>query len=413
MTAHKFLTAFLLLSSVTTVARAAPVFTVLARFSPSTGGSPKGGLYLDSQGNLYGTNAGSGLNGFNYGTVFKVPKSGGSLQTLAEFDRTNGGRPQSTLVADTSGNLYGTTEIGGESDVGTIFQIPMSGGPLVTLASFDGNSGFQPVAGVVRDASGNLYGTVSLGGSNNLGTVYRLDAGASTITSLASFRGTNGSAASGSLFLDSAGVLYGTTAFSNNGAGTAFKIPAAGGTITTIANFFGLSAGTPRAALIQDATGSFYGTFYTGGAGGNGGVFKIPAGGGSPVNLGTLTSVTGYLPLSTLLMDGAGDLYGTATAGGAFGGGTIFKVSSQSGAVTVIASFNPSTTGGASVAGLIADAEGNLYGTTTRDAVNGYGTVFKLSGSGFVPVPEPTNVSLFAPALFFLRRPRRTASVRV
>jgi uncharacterized repeat protein (TIGR03803 family) len=202
--------------------------TVLHSFTGSVDGSdgidPAAGLVQDTQGNLYGTTSFGGV--LNEGMLFKVDSSGNYTQLNSVYG--NGQSPSAALTLDGQGNLYGTTVYGAPfSGVGTVFKQQMNtGGPYTVLYTFTGGAdGSQPVADVVRDSQGNLYGTTSLGGAHGFGTVFKLDAsGAETV--LYSFTGgTDGSQPFGGLVQGRRGNLYGTTRFGGaNGAGTVFRL---------------------------------------------------------------------------------------------------------------------------------------------------------------------------------------------
>lgn len=140
-------------------------------------GSPSFGVLLDSSGNLYGTTSGGGEG---YGTVFEIAPSG-KVTTLHNFTGGDGSYPQMALIRDKAGNLYGTTYLGGGGGCfggegcGVVFKLDTTG-TLTVLHSFDGGAkdGANPVAGLIRDAAGDLYGTTLNSGTYNLGTVFRI-----------------------------------------------------------------------------------------------------------------------------------------------------------------------------------------------------------------------------------------------
>jgi len=129
-------------------------------------------MIADSSGNLYGTTSGGGAN--SDGTVFEVAAGTHTLSTLVTFNGTNGEEPYASLIADANGNLYGTTSGGGANSGGTVFEIAAGTHTLSTLTSFNGTNGQQPYASLIADASGNLYGTTNTGGANDDGTVFEL-----------------------------------------------------------------------------------------------------------------------------------------------------------------------------------------------------------------------------------------------
>jgi uncharacterized repeat protein (TIGR03803 family) len=236
---------------------------------------PSLGVVADAAGNLYGTTDAGGAN--DEGTVFEIKAGSGAVTILATFNDTYGGRPFAGLIADAAGNLYGTTVGGGAygtGGYGTVFEIKAGSGAVTTLASFNSTNGAWPIAGVIADAAGDLYGTTVGGGANKSSTVFEIKAGSGAVTTLASFNSTNGTAPHGGLIADAAGDLYGTT--SSNGSSATrivFEIKAGSGAVTTLATFNGTYGTAP--GLIADAAGNLYGTTAVGGANGQGTVFEL------------------------------------------------------------------------------------------------------------------------------------------
>jgi len=201
--------------------------TVLHRFNGRDGGWPKGDLLRDSQGNLYGT-AYTGTT--NNGTVFKID-SAGKFTVLHRFNGASDGyNPRAGLVRDGAGNLYGTTESGGVSNSGTVYKVDKAGNETILYNFTFGTDGGSPYAALVRDANGNLYGTTTLGGDlacnggTGCGTIFKLDAtGHETV--LHNFEGTPGEFPQTRLVRDASGNLYGTTAGNNlANYGSVFKL---------------------------------------------------------------------------------------------------------------------------------------------------------------------------------------------
>ena len=157
-----------------------------------------------------------------------MAKGSSTINVLASFTGgINGANPFGRLVLDSSGNLYGTTWYGGASGAGTIFEVANGSGTITTLASFNGNTeGAGPYAGLILDSFGNLYGTASEGGASGDGTIFELATGSQTITALASFSGTDGVFPIAPLIVDSSGNLYGTAIEGgSSGDGTIFELP--------------------------------------------------------------------------------------------------------------------------------------------------------------------------------------------
>ena len=204
---------------------------------PADGFTPRGGLVNGSDGNLYGTTAGGGPSGA-HGTVFKMTTAG-EVTTLHTFVGTDGDTPVDVLVHASDGNFYGTTAAGGTHSVGTVFRISSSG-TFASLYSFDTSTGgYSPAAGLVQAADGNLYGTTQFGGDNSLGTVFRMSLGGTPekIYSFAS-AGAEGYIPRGALVVGPGGNLYGTTHDGGNpcSCGAVFELtPDAPTTSTTTA----------------------------------------------------------------------------------------------------------------------------------------------------------------------------------
>ena len=395
---------FTALALATTNASAQTLTTLYPFGNSITDGQNPDADLIDTSGNFYGTTIHGGENG--YGTVFKLTPSG-SETVLYSFGSSSadGWYPQVGLIADASGNLYGTTYQGGAYGFGTVFKLtPSKSVPWTetVLYSFGSSSadGQGPLAGLIADASGNLYGTTFNGGTSDLGTVFKLTpSGSETI--LHSFSGfpSDGAYPQAGLIADASGNFYSTTnqGGASNG-GTVFEVTPSG-TEIVLHSFANSPDGlNPFAGLIADASGNLYGTTAAGGENGNGTVFKLMKQAGTWIetvlySFGRGTSSDGVNPYAGLIADASGNLYGTTFSGGDSTNcrhgvpcGTVFKLTPL-GIETVLYSFTGGSDGENPFAGLIADASGNLYGTTYQGGAYGYGTVFKLTGAGYVAVP--------------------------
>lgn len=264
--------------------------TVLYRFSGGSDGAhpAAGDLIFDQAGSIYGDTYQGGSSGC--GAVFKLTRSGSSWTEGVLYAFTGGidGCFAHAVTFDQLGNLYGTGWIGGTHSLGTVFELTPSGPPWTenTLYSFQGGTDGQvPVAGVIFDGSGNMYGSTSQAGQGGGGTVFELtpSGGGWTFSTLHGFSGSNGPEAT--LVMDRGGSLYGTTNGDGlYGYGSAFKLTPSGGgtwTYTSLHDFTGGSDGAnPFSNLVFDASGNLYGTASAGGtgsacSGGCGVVFEI------------------------------------------------------------------------------------------------------------------------------------------
>jgi uncharacterized repeat protein (TIGR03803 family) len=314
--------------------------TLYAFSGGADGATPEANLLADSTGALYGTTyAGGDSNGD--GVVFKLtpPAPGQSAWTETVIhtfaNGTDGTEPWSPLIADSAGNLYGTTTGGGSGVVGTVFELspPAPGQSAWTetiLYNFTGNAdGGEPFGNVLFGADGSLYGTTASYGAGNYGTVYQLTPpkkgkGAWTLSTLHAFvGGTDGEVPRAGLIADSSGALYGTTAGFDNSYGTVFKLTNSGGTWTqdVLYQFKGVefTGNGPWQALSMDSAGALYGTTLGDGKTPFGNVFKLtpPSAGGKKWAETALHTFKGgkasQFPYSSVLIGAGGTLFGTSS----------------------------------------------------------------------------------------------------
>jgi uncharacterized repeat protein (TIGR03803 family) len=371
------------------------------------GGDPASQLIFDSAGNAYGTTVTGGLS--DCGTVFQLsPGGGGTWQQSVLYSFTcfsDGKNPYGGVTLDAAGNLYGTTVAGGSGGIcsgdgcGVVFKLTRSNGAWneSVLYSFgDLPDAAGPGGGVVFDAAGNLYGTTADGGVYSAGAVYQLSPNGNqwTETILHNFTsGDDGAVGSlGLLRVDANGNLYGAAELGGHyGAGTVYRLSRAGGSwnLITLYAFRGQpDAAFPYGGLIADARGNLYGTTYYGGTNGAGTAFQLSPG---PTTAEWRDSVLysfqggsdGGSPTSTLLFDAAGNLLGTASAGGDPGCdcGVVFELSPSNGgwSESVLHTFGTPPDGAYPYYGLTPDGLGNLFGTTAAGGNNNVGMVFELT----------------------------------
>jgi uncharacterized repeat protein (TIGR03803 family) len=382
-------------------ARSAPKEKAIYSFTAGADGAqPQSGVILDAEGNLYGTaqdGAGQGCGGGGCGTVFKLtPK--GKETTLHVFTGDDGAFPIATLVADAAGNLYGTAIDGGplkHCACGVIFEITPDDQFSIVHAFKGGADGAHPVAGLVFDKQGNLYGTTVSGGNDcngtgeGCGTVFKIKPNGKKIV-LYAFNGSDGIAPGSDLLLDASGNIYGTTSNggvdcdeTGQGCGVVFKLTP-DGTETVLYAFAGGSNGAyPTGGVIMGDAGTLYGTTNNGGAdcdgsGGCGVVYAL-ASDGTETGLHSFAGGNdGNHPRGTLVMDNSGRMYGTAVEGGGENdGGVVFEIKSN-GREKIVYAFTGGNDGGGPFAGLTMDGMGELYSTTFTGGLNSFGTVFKL-----------------------------------
>ena len=334
-----------------------------------------------------------------------------TLTTLVSFNGANGAAPDGDLIADANGDLFGTTALGGANEDGTVFEIPKTAGAYASIPTTLVSTLEAPERSLIADANGDLFGTTADGGANGLGSVFEIakTAGgyASTPTTLVSFNGTNSEFPEGSLIVDCNGDLVGAALQGGaNGDGTVFEIvKTAGGYAsapTTVVSFNIADGVDPHAGLIADANGDLFGTTALGGANGDGTVFEIAktAGGyaSTPTTLVSFNERNGSDPIASLIADSNGDLFGTTANGGANGDGTVFEIAKTAGGYastpTTLVSFNHAN-GAVPEAGLIADAKGDLLGATEGGGANGDGAVFEIAKTAGGYASTPTTLVSF------------------
>jgi uncharacterized repeat protein (TIGR03803 family) len=367
--------------SVTLTVTAAPrVPTIVYSFAGGTadGAHPYAPLIQASNGSFYGTTLGGGA--YSAGTAFNVT-SAGVETVLHSFGATGDGLgPEGGLILANDGNLYGTLNAGGSPPYGKVFKMTTAGVETV-LYSFNGSSGAAPsYMTLVQDSVGNLYGTTNGGGANSgSGTVFKITtAGVETV--LHSFgAGTDGANPQAGLILGADGNLYGTTQLGGaNGAGTVFEVTLPGGVESVLYSFgTGTDGSRPQGGVIQGTDGNFYGTTAFGGVAGNGAVFKVTPAGVETILHSFSVTGDGIRPYAGLTLGTDGNFYGTTYAGGTHGAGTLFSIT-PAGVETVLYSFGSTSGDGADPeAALIQGTDGHFYGTTISGGANGNGAVFK------------------------------------
>ncbi len=326
--------------------------TVLHTFNSTDGGFPSGGLVHGSDGKLYGTTSGGGTRGF--GTVFKITTSG-KFTSIYSFagGTADGAYPMASVIRDSSGNIYGMTQNGGPADNlgGVVFKITSAGKESVLHFFTGGTDGGNPEGDLIRDSSGNLYGVTAGGGDINCNV---------------------------SFF---------------TGCGVVFKIDSTG-TETVLHTFEGGSDGAnPWGGLVMDSSGNLYGTTENGGKYSAGQIFKISAAGKKTVvhDFDPGVNMGGANPRDPLTFGSGGILYGTTFRGGdlttswcgALGCGTVFKVNTGNVLTTLHTFEGPPTDGDTPYGAVARDSAGNLYGVAADGGTEFFGGIaYKLDSSG-------------------------------
>ncbi len=377
----------------------AQTFTTLHGFSPLNGGinddgaNPLGGLFYSSN-TLYGTAQYGGSGGT--GTIFAVGTSGSGFSNVYSFTATsasyvnNDGADPNAGVILAGNTLYGTASTGGNNGVGvgygTVFSVNANGSnfnvlhtcqPEHNFPPYGNAGGGGPLGGLVL--SGNtVYGTMAFGGSSDQGAVFSVNTDNSGFTNQHNFGGSDGSGPHAAVILSGAN-LYGTTSGGFVSGGSVFCVSTDGSVFTNLHRFSGGDGADPESAMVLSG-GMLYGTTKSGGTSGKGTVFGINTSGDGFTNLYSFTGGNdGAAPLAALVLSGA-TLYGTASAGGAWGNGAVFAINTNGHGFTNLYSFTALNNGmnsdGANPTSRLCFCPGTLfYGTTEYGGVSGNGTV--------------------------------------
>lgn len=351
----------------------AQTFTTLHNFDGTDGSNPAAAPIQGPDGNLYGTTV---LEANGAGSVYKITPTG-TLTTIHSFTGPDGFEINGPLVLATDGNFYDTTVAGGGGlSQGTVFKITPSGA-FTSLYSFcplgpPCVDGYNPEAGLTEGTDGNLYGTTFWAGTADIscGTIFKISP-SGTLTTLLSLDWGDGCNPWGAPIEAPNGNFYGTTNIS------AYKMTP-GGMVTTLATFDGPDGYAPRQPILA-SDGNFYGTTLYVNDAGPGIIFKMtPSGNLTTIyTFCTLSGCSdGESPYDALVQATDGNLYGTTSAGGANGDGTVFQIT-RTGTLTTLHSFD-GTDGATPYAGLFQATNGILYGATSGGGANGDGTVFSL-----------------------------------
>jgi uncharacterized repeat protein (TIGR03803 family) len=375
--------------------------TKIHEFTYSNGQEPFGSLL--SEGNsLYGMTSKGGKNG--WGTIFKIQTDGTGFTKLFDFDRiASGSGPVGSLVSDKT-YLYGMTYGGGTNNMGTIFRIKIDGSGFTKLFEFAGASnGKFPVGSLLYDGT-FLYGMTQMGGTNDKGVIFKVKPDGSEFNKLLDFSGkVNGASPQGSLISDGT-FLYGMTnnggnGTGTNGNGTIFKIKPDGSQYTKLYDFMGIKDGEfPYGSLVSD--GSFlYGTTALGGKNSMGTIFKIKPDGTQYAILLDFANTNGKEPFGSLISVGTA-LYGMSQLGGSNNFGVLFKIQTDGTSYTKLGDFTGTLNGKNPYGSLITDGT-NLYGMTQFGGTdfNYSGTIFKyglsVTGIGNISASNKTAISVF------------------
>jgi uncharacterized repeat protein (TIGR03803 family) len=389
-------------------------FELLHSFTDTAGAGdgayPQAPVIFGPDGLLYGTTRQGGSDG--RGTVFRLNADGTGYAVLHSFTTTGGDGqyPIAPLLAAADGKLYGATPNGGAQGSGAVFRLDLDGSHYGVLFSFQYSTGYYPQSPLVQDAAGTLYGTAYYGGTAGRGTVFALQTDGTGYAPLHEFSHLGGDAnyPIAALLLASDGRLFGTAQGGGAGnRGALFALQPNGTEYQVVHSFRGDSDPgiNPQAGLAAGPDGTLYGTTYSGGAGNLGTVYRVQADGTGHQVLHSFlaTGGDGVYPQTGVILASDGNLYGTTPGGGSQGSGTLFRLHPDGTGYEILRSVSGSD-GSAPFGGLTQAADGKLYGCNAYGGTSGGGTLFRLEldGSGFEVVfhfASPSGANPYAPLI--------------
>lgn len=356
---------------------------------PNDGATPFGGVAVDKSGNIFGTTYAGGQS--SLGTIFELAPSGSSYteSVLHSYSGADGSLPGASPFLDVADNVYATATQGGAYNAGTALELSPSGDTYAETAAYsfgNGSDGSAPNGGFVQ-VGATLYATTASGGKYGSGAIVALSAASLQETDVYDFKnGTDGAYPLSTLAADASGALYGTTVAGGSAkAGTVFKfVPSGkGGSESVIWTFQAKSqndGASPNSGVVLDAAGNVYGTTASGGATLSGVVYRLKPNGAhyAETLLHTFSGGSdGAQPIGGLALIGK-DLYGTTSSGsGSFclNCGTIFRIKTSGHAYSILHTFGDGD-GANPLATLFATGDA-VYGTTSNGGANGFGVVFR------------------------------------
>ncbi len=371
--------------------------TGLHFFAGGADGSSPSRLTLGTDGNLYGTTRFGGAK--HAGSVFRV-STNGTVTNLASFGATSGFGPLGGVVQGFGGNFYGTTQFGITNSSGNIFMMTPDG-TLSNVYSFTGlQDGYAPAAPLVRGPDGNLYGSTQTGGNFASGNIFRLTMDGRVANIYSFTGGTDGGFPTNGLTVGVDGNFYGVTQFGGaNRLGSVFKLTT-NGVFSTVYSFTdGTDGEFPNDPLVQGPNGILYGNTRHSTLAGRqfyGVIFSVTTN-GALSTLYILNAADGHYPAAGLMLANDGNFYGTGEFGGGTGkdNGTVFRIT-PNGTEATLVNFDGIDGGAHPQTPLTQGPDGNFYGTTSTGGPGGSGTIFRLAATAApVITTQPAALTAF------------------
>jgi uncharacterized repeat protein (TIGR03803 family) len=342
----------------------------------TTGYYPNGSLAIAANGKLYGTTSSGGANN---GVLFEYDPATSTFTKKFDFNGTNGSNPSSSLALATNGKLYGLTQDGGSLSDGVLFEYDPATSSFTKKLDFNLTDGESPLGSLAQASNGKLYGTTNGGGATGNGTLFEFDPATATYTKKLDFIGTNGSSPEGSLVLSGNGKMYGmTNDGGTNSAGVLFEYDPTTSAFTKKLDFiYTATGGNPYGSLLLAGNGKLYGLTGYGGVNDKGVIFEYdPATNIYTKKIEFSSGSGGYQPEGDLIQATNGKLFGMTRLGGTNDKGVIFEYDIATNIITKRVDFTG--VNGESPTGNLAQAlNGKLYGMTERGGANTIGVLFE------------------------------------
>lgn len=363
---------------------ATSIYTKKIDFTGTANGSfPYTTLMMTSTGRVFGATLQGGTN--NNGTIYEYNPTNNTLTKRRDFATADGRFPLATLVEADNGRLYGLAGAGGANSQGTLFEFDLATNTFTKKIDFNGTNGAVPYPGFVKAANGKLYGLTNGGGTSGLGTIFEYDVTTNTLTKKLEFSSdpatgkSQGRVPTTNFTLSSNGLLYGTTNQGGlAGAGVIFEYNTSTDTYTKKIDFFYSPNGSYSfGGLVRAANGKFYGMTQIGGVNDEGVLFEFNPNGNVYTKRYDFNSTSGNYPTGSLAVAPNGKLYGMTNNEGSFDEGTLFEFDPTTNTFTKKVDFDSNTNGGEPQGSLVLASNNKFYGMTGSGGTNGDGVIFE------------------------------------
>ena len=351
----------------------------------SHGTKPYGSFFKASNNKLYALNSGGGLN--TQGSLISIdPTTGNTFARLVDFSAANGIAPNGSVLQAANGKLYGTTTMGGTNNLGVVFSYDIAMASVTKEFDFSTATGNLPSSTFIQASDGLLYTITNKGGNNAAGTIVSYNTATSTLNTLVHLNQANtGSYPYSGLVLVGNTTLYGMTPKGGvNGKGTLYSLLTGSNTYTKIIDFNGTNGANPYGSLIKGINGKLYGMTSQGGTNDLGTIFEFNTSTNTLTTLYSFSAANGSYPFGELVEYAAGVFYGMSRSGGTNSKGTLFSYNNNTSVFSKLIDFDGINYGANPYGALLKSLNGKLYGLTYSGGANSKGVLFSFNPTGSV-----------------------------